>query len=35
MSTGAIIVAISSMILLWGGFAVCLSIAMKGDKDKK
>jgi len=33
MSTSAIVVAICSMILLWGGFAVCLKIAMK-DKDK-
>ncbi|MGB6128773.1 MAG: MetS family NSS transporter small subunit [Psychrilyobacter sp.] len=33
MSTGAIIVAVSSMTLLWGGFAVCLRIAMK-DENK-
>ncbi len=31
MNTGAIIVAISSMILLWGGFALCLKIAMKSN----
>ena len=29
MSTSAIIVAVCSMTLLWGGFAVCLKIAMK------
>jgi len=32
MSTGAIIVAVCSMTLLWGGFAICLRIAMKSDK---
>jgi hypothetical protein len=31
MSTGAIIVAVSSMTLLWGGFAICLRIAMKPE----
>ena len=31
MSTGAIIVAICSGILLWGGFAICLRIAMKPE----
>ncbi|MGB6128775.1 MAG: MetS family NSS transporter small subunit [Psychrilyobacter sp.] len=33
MNTSAIIVAICSMTLLWGGFAVCLKIAMK-DENK-
>jgi len=33
MSTSAIIVAVCSMTLLWGGFAVCLRIAMK-DENK-
>lgn len=33
MNTSAIIVAVCSMSLLWGGFAVCLRIAMK-DKNK-
>ena len=33
MSTGAIVVAISSMILLWGGFGVCLRIAMKPENQ--
>jgi len=33
MSTGAIIVAVCSMSLLWGGFAICLKIAMK-DENK-
>jgi hypothetical protein len=31
MSTGAIIVAVCSMTLLWGGFAVCLKIAMRPE----
>jgi len=31
MSTSAIVVAVCSMILLWGGFALCLRIAMKSD----
>lgn len=31
MSTGAIIVAVTSMTLLWGGFAICLRIAMKPE----
>jgi len=31
MSTGAIIVAVCSITLLWGGFAVCLKIAMKKE----
>ncbi len=33
MSTGAIIVAVCSMSLLWGGFATCLRIAMR-DENK-
>lgn len=33
MSTGAIVVAVSSLTLLWGGFAICLKIAMK-DENK-
>jgi hypothetical protein len=32
MSTGAIIFMIFSMIVLWGGLAVCLRIAMKKKK---
>ncbi len=31
MSIGATIVAVCSMTLLWGGFAICLRIAMKSD----
>jgi hypothetical protein len=31
MSTIAIVVAVCSMILLWGGFALCLVIAMKSE----
>jgi hypothetical protein len=29
MSTSAIITAVVSLVILWGGFAYCLSIAMK------
>jgi len=32
MSTSAIVVAVCSMTLLWGGFAFCLRIAMKSDE---
>ncbi|WP_156877347.1 MetS family NSS transporter small subunit [Psychrilyobacter atlanticus] len=32
MSSSAIIVAVCSITLLWGGFAVCLKIAMKDKK---
>ncbi|MDP0488571.1 MAG: methionine/alanine import family NSS transporter small subunit [Fusobacterium sp. JB021] len=32
MSTGAIIMAILSCVILWGGFAVCLRIALKSNK---
>lgn len=32
MSHEAIITAIVSMSILWGGFAVCLRIAIKNDK---
>lgn len=32
MSTGAIITAVVSMTILWGGFGYCLSIALKSDK---
>ena len=32
MSSSAIIVFVCSITLLWGGFAVCLKIAMKDKK---
>jgi len=32
MSTGAIVTAIISGIILWGGFGYCLCIALKSDK---
>ena len=32
MNTSAIIVSVCSATLLWGGFAVCLKIAMKDKK---
>ena len=32
MSTDAVITALVSMSILWGGFAVCLRIAIKNDK---
>jgi len=32
MSPEAIITAIVSMSILWGGFALCLRIAIKNDK---
>lgn len=32
MSAGAIIVAVISACILWGGFACCLAIALKSDK---
>jgi hypothetical protein len=31
MSNGAIIMAVFSMTALWGGFAICLGIAIKSD----
>jgi len=34
MSTNAIIVAVCSMALLWGGFAICLRIAMKKENKQ-
>ena len=32
MTAGAIIFMVLAMIMLWGGVAVCLSIAMKKKK---
>ncbi|WP_281836116.1 MetS family NSS transporter small subunit [Propionigenium maris] len=32
MSTDAVITALISMSILWGGFAFCLRIAIKTDK---
>ncbi len=32
MSTDAVITALMSMSILWGGFAYCLRIAIKTDK---
>lgn len=32
MSTGAIVVALISTGVLWGGFAYCLSIALRKNK---
>ncbi|TDT68094.1 hypothetical protein EV215_1815 [Hypnocyclicus thermotrophus] len=31
MSNSSIVMAVFSMIVLWGGFGVCLSIAVKND----
>ncbi len=33
MSTGAVVFLVFSIVVLWGGLAVCLRIAMK-NKDK-
>jgi len=32
MTTGAIIFMVFAIVMLWGGLAVCLSIAMKKKK---
>ncbi len=32
MSTGAIVMGLISALILWGGFGVCLKIAMSNEK---
>ncbi len=32
MSTSAIVMGVISGLILWGGFGICLKIALKSDK---